>query len=51
MGPYLTTPKREKETQNGENARVSTSLWIDIGSLNSVLAACKDGVIPWRTLT
>lgn len=22
MGPYLTTPKREKEVENGENAKV-----------------------------
>ena len=22
MGPYLTTPKKEKETENGENGRV-----------------------------
>ena len=22
MGPYLTTPKKEKETENGENAKV-----------------------------
>lgn len=24
MGPYLTSPKKEKETENGENQRVST---------------------------
>lgn len=23
MGPYLTTPKKEKDTENGENNRVS----------------------------
>lgn len=24
MGPYLTTPKKEKEVENGENDRVSS---------------------------
>ena len=24
MGPYLTTPKREKEVENGEGTKVST---------------------------
>ena len=26
MGPYLTTPKREKETENGENSKVCHTL-------------------------
>jgi hypothetical protein len=51
MGPYLTTPKKEKEVQNGENAKVSSLVNSNLISLNSVLAACKDGVIPWRTRT
>lgn len=28
MGPYLTTPKREKEIENGEGIKVSHSILI-----------------------
>jgi hypothetical protein len=28
MGPYLTTPKREKEVENGEGTKVSANYYL-----------------------
>lgn len=30
MGPYLTTPKREKEIENGENTKVSKCIILTV---------------------
>ena len=47
MGPYLTTPKKEKEVQNGDKDKVNKSLH-DLSRLNSELVACKVGEILWK---
>ena len=32
MGPYLTTPKKEKDTENGENDKVCFNYTIDFNT-------------------
>ena len=56
MGPYLTTPKKEKELENGENSLVLSltpisSLIFFLYRLDLVHAECKAGEIQWRILT
>ena len=52
MGPYLTVPKKEKETENGENVRVGIEdLLIIVNRLNLEHVECKDGETQWRIHT
>ena len=47
MGPYLTTPKKEKEVQNGDKDKVKKYL-PDLFRSNLELVACKVGEILWK---
>ena len=48
MGPYLAVPKKEKETENGENTKVRNCPPY-IFRLNLELVECKAGEILWKT--
>ena len=56
MGPYLTTPKKDKEVENGDTKRVSTHFFELIESfikltftrLNMALVECKAGETQWK---
>jgi hypothetical protein len=54
MGPYLTVPRKEKDSVDGENAKVIINLNLIMHSylfysLNMVQLACKDGETQWKT--
>jgi hypothetical protein len=50
MGPYLTTPNKTKEVENGENDRVN--ILVHLSEIRSDLGhvVCKDGEIQWKIL-
>jgi hypothetical protein len=58
MGPYLTVPKKEKHSVDGQNSKVDITL-DDFMTLFSYISyrydmeqlACKDGEILWKILT
>ena len=49
MGPYLGTPKKEKNSEDGENDKVSYNA-LHENSCAGELVGCKVGEIQWRTL-
>ena len=64
MGPYLTSPKKDKDSENGENQRVNIIIFSLIElfeakkvnntceyRLNMEQQECKVGEIQWRTPT
>lgn len=60
MGPYLAVPRKEKDSVNGENSRVTTMFLklaqifltsLFIFSLNMEPQECKAGETQWKTPT
>jgi hypothetical protein len=54
MGPYLTVPRKEKDSVDGENAKVIINLKSMMYSylfysLNMVQLACRVGETQWKT--
>ena len=47
MGEFLSTPNKDKQSEESENGFVSPYIKI---SVDMVQAECKDGEKEWRTL-
>jgi hypothetical protein len=60
MGPYLTVPRKEKETVDGENSRVRLVIILKLAlevltfigrRLNLELVECRAGETQWKMHT
>lgn len=51
MGPYLATPNKKKETENGEGAKVRNLVVLIFDRLSSVHVECRAGEILWKIHT
>ena len=53
MGEYLSTPNKEKKSEEGENGKVNKyiAFYIFLYRCGTVFPPCKDGAEAWKTHT